>query len=155
MERRDASWLLNNMATPANANTKHWNEKQKENEGVRTRIGNGGTETETLWGWQAGNTTKDNFSISGIPPRGCHHWAHEAIDAANWLFLGFLPKLWYFYTKRVTGSKGKERKPGTDFFLEAFLLLMCGHYDQVEPVNNVEDLMDAPVQCVFQGGTQP
>lgn len=114
---------------------------------TKRKWGSGGAETETLWGWQTGNTTKDNFSISGIPSRGCRHWAHEAIDAANWLFLGFP-------TKQVTRSKGKERKTGADFFLRAFLLLH-GHYDQVEPVNNLEDLMDAPVQCVFQGGSRP
>lgn len=49
----------------------------------------------------------------------------------------------------MTRSKGKDRRTGTDFFLRAFLLL-CRHYDQVEPVNNLEDLMDDPVQCVFQ-----
>lgn len=69
--------------------TLKWKTKRKwGSENQNRRCWGGGRNWASL-GRQTGNTTEDNFSISGIPSRGWSRWAHEAIDAANWLFLAF------------------------------------------------------------------
>lgn len=72
----------------------------------------------SLWGWQEGSTTKDNFSISCKNPSEkipLRYWESEVVDATNCLFSCLLLKHLHFRTNWITKAEASRRKTGTDF----------------------------------------
>lgn len=48
-----------------------------------------------------------------------------------------------------------KKKTGSDFFFSWGHSAAGGLHDQVETMNNLQDLMDASVECVIRGGPKP